>query len=142
MTEKLIRSEEEWRRVLPPERYHVLREAGTERPFHNEYDDFWEHGTYLCYACDLPLFSSDAKFHSGTGWPSFFEPIAPDAVEEHRDSTLGMVRVEVTCARCDGHLGHVFDDGPPPTGLRYCMNSASLKFVAEASGNASAQRRE
>jgi peptide-methionine (R)-S-oxide reductase len=131
MIEKLIRADDEWRRILPPERYRVLRQAGTEPPFRNEFDDFWEHGTYLCYGCDLPLFSSDDKFHSGSGWPSFSQPLAPDVVEEHRDASLGMVRTEVTCARCDGHLGHVFDDGPPPTGKRYCMNSLSLKFVAE-----------
>lgn len=129
MVEKLIRSDAEWREILPPERYHVLREAGTERAFHNEYDDFWEHGTYVCYACDLPLFSSDTKFHSGSGWPSFYQPIAPDAVVERTDHTFLMTRTEVKCARCGGHLGHVFNDGPPPTGLRYCMNSASLKFV-------------
>ena len=129
MVERLKRSKEEWQRILPPDRYHVLFEAGTERPFRNEYDDFWEEGVYNCFACGLPLFSSDTKFHSGTGWPSFWQPITPEAVEEHTDRAFGMARTEVTCARCGGHLGHVFTDGPPPTGLRYCMNSASLRFV-------------
>jgi peptide-methionine (R)-S-oxide reductase len=131
MVEKLMRSKEEWRRVLPPDHYGILFEAGTESPYRNQYDDFWEHGVYVCYACALPLFSSDTKFHSGTGWPSFWQPISPDAVEEHTDRSFGMKRTEVTCARCGGHLGHVFNDGPPPTGLRYCMNSAALKFVPE-----------
>jgi peptide-methionine (R)-S-oxide reductase len=129
--EKLIRSEDEWRRTLPPERYKVLRKKGTEPPFANEYDDHWELGTYLCYACELPLFSSEAKFHSGSGWPSFLQPITAEAVKERRDRSLWMTRTEVVCGRCGSHLGHVFDDGPPPTGLRYCMNCASLKFVPE-----------
>ncbi|MBN1321505.1 MAG: peptide-methionine (R)-S-oxide reductase MsrB [Thermoleophilia bacterium] len=127
--EKLIRTEEEWKVILPPERYRVLREKGTERAFTGEYDDHWEDGVYACYACELPLFDSQTKFHSGSGWPSFWQPISPGVVEQHADSSLGMSRVEVTCARCGGHLGHVFDDGPEPTGLRYCINSASLKFV-------------
>jgi peptide-methionine (R)-S-oxide reductase len=129
MVEKLIRSKEEWRRILPRDRYRVLFENGTEPAFANEYDDFWEQGTYVCFACELPLFGSEAKFHSGTGWPSFWQPTSADAVEEHTDRSLWMTRTAVVCARCGGHLGHVFDDGPESTGLRYCMNSASLKFV-------------
>jgi peptide-methionine (R)-S-oxide reductase len=134
MVDKLVRSKEEWRRLLPADRYQVLFENGTEPPFSNEYDEFWGDGTYLCYACDLPLFSSEAKFHSGTGWPSFTQPISTEAVEELVDRSVGMRRTAVVCARCGGHLGHVFPDGPPPTGLRYCMNSASLKFVTAPTG--------
>jgi peptide-methionine (R)-S-oxide reductase len=131
MVEKLIRSDKEWRRILPPGRYGVLFKNGTEPPFDNEYNNFWKPGIYCCYACDLPLFSSEAKFHSSSGWPSFWQPISPDAIEEHVDRSLWMRRTAVSCARCGGHLGHVFSDGPPPTGLRYCMNSASLKFAPD-----------
>jgi len=128
--DKVVRTEEEWKSSLPPDRYKVLREQGTEPPFRNEYDDHWGDGVYQCYACGLPLFDSGTKFHSGSGWPSFYRPLTADAVEERADYSHGMSRIEVNCARCGSHLGHVFSDGPAPTGLRYCMNSASLKFVA------------
>jgi peptide-methionine (R)-S-oxide reductase len=126
---KVTKSDEEWRKILKPEQYRVLRKEGTEIAFTGKYWNHHDPGIYLCAGCGLELFSSDTKFDSGTGWPSYWAPIARDHVHEVVDRTLGMERVEVECARCGGHLGHVFDDGPRPTGLRYCMNSASLTFV-------------
>lgn len=131
MTDKVVKTEEQWRKELSPEQYHVLREAGTERAFTGVYWDNHDKGTYRCAACGLPLFSSLTKFDSGTGWPSFYAPISRDSVEEETDATLGMVRTEVKCRRCGSHLGHVFNDGPRPTGLRYCMNSLALKLDKE-----------
>ena len=128
MTEKLNLSEAEWRERLDPETYHVLREAGTERAFTGKYEKNKATGVYQCAGCGLPLFASDTKFDSGSGWPSFTAPMEGQAVDEHRDTAHGMVRTEVRCARCEGHLGHVFPDGPGPEGLRYCINSASLDF--------------
>ena len=126
--ETVMKTDEEWKKELTPEQYRVLREAGTERAFTGAYVDNHEKGTYHCAACHLALFSSDTKFDSGTGWPSFYQALEKGAVTEHTDSTFGIKRVEVVCSRCGGHLGHVFDDGPNPTGLRYCMNSVSLDF--------------
>jgi peptide-methionine (R)-S-oxide reductase len=128
MTDKLNLTDAEWRERLTPEQYHILRQAGTERAFTGKYDRNTAPGEYFCAGCGAPLFTSDTKFDSGCGWPSFTAPAEPAAVEELRDLSHGMVRTEVRCARCDGHLGHVFPDGPAPTGLRYCMNSASLDF--------------
>jgi peptide-methionine (R)-S-oxide reductase len=125
---KVVLSDKEWREKLTPEQYHVLREKGTERPFTGALVNNHDDGFYHCAACGAALFKSDTKFESGSGWPSFFDPITKDAVELHEDKTFGMRRVEVTCAKCGGHLGHVFPDGPGPTGQRYCINSASLEF--------------
>ncbi len=126
---KVAKSDEEWRAQLGEFGFNVLREAGTERAFTGEYWDKKEQGIYCCAGCNLPLFDSATKYNSGTGWPSFYQPIKKGYVAEHADNSLGMRRTEVLCARCGGHLGHVFDDGPKPTGLRYCINSVSLKFV-------------
>ena len=128
MSEKIHKSDQEWRQELTPDQYRVLREKGTERAFTGEYYDNKAKGVYTCAACGQELFSSDTKYESGSGWPSFYAPIADDKVEEDRDTTHGMVRTEVLCSRCESHLGHVFDDGPNPTGQRYCMNSISLDF--------------
>lgn len=131
--EKIRKTDEQWRAQLTPEQFHVTRRQGTERPFCGAFWDNHEDGIYHCVCCDLPLFGAATKFDSGTGWPSFTRPVDPTHVENHRDLSHGMVRTEVTCARCDAHLGHVFPDGPPPSGLRYCLNSLSLRFEPKGS---------
>jgi len=128
MGKKIEKTETEWQKILTAEQFYVLRKQGTERPFTGKYHNHHEKGTYLCAACKLPLFSSQTKFESGTGWPSYFQPIKAENIEEITDTSHGMTRVEVRCGRCGGHLGHVFDDGPRPTNLRYCINSVSLEF--------------
>lgn len=129
---RVVRTEEEWRRLLTPEQFEVTRRKGTEAPYTSPLNKQYARGTYLCVCCDLALFSSKAKYDSQTGWPSFWSPIAKRNVREEEDRSLAEVRTEVLCARCDAHVGHVFDDGPEPTGLRYCMNGVALKFVAKA----------
>ena len=126
--DKVIKTDSEWRAVLTPGTYEVMREGGTERAFSGQYWDNHDKGVFVCAACGNPLFSSDAKFESGTGWPSFTAPISAKAVDEKKDSSMFMTRTEIVCHKCGGHLGHVFDDGPQPTGQRYCMNSAALKL--------------
>jgi len=128
--QKVVKTDEEWRKELSPEAYHILREGGTERAFSGEYYNNKKTGTYLCGACGAALFKSEQKYDSGSGWPSYWAPVNPESVETLTDTSLGVARTEIRCARCGGHLGHVFEDGPKPSGLRYCVNSASLDFKA------------
>ncbi len=128
MTEKIKKTDAEWRQQLTPAQYRVAREKGTERPYTGEYEQNWKPGVYRCIGCGQELFESETKFDAGCGWPSFSEPAASEAIDEHHDVSHGMRRTEVVCSKCDSHLGHVFPDGPQPTGLRYCINSVSLKF--------------
>lgn len=128
---KILKSEEEWKKELTPEQFRILREKGTEYPFSGKYNKHKAKGKYVCAACKNELFTSEQKFDSGCGWPSFFAALAKDNIIIRTDKSHGMIRTEIMCAKCDGHLGHLFDDGPEPTGLRYCVNSVSIEFVAE-----------
>ena len=129
-TFEIKKNDDEWRKLLTPVQFGILREKGTERPFTGEYDKFYEEGTYYCAACGTELFTSKTKYNSGCGWPAFYEPSVNKNIVEKKDMSYGMIRIEVMCAKCGGHLGHVFNDGPQPTGLRYCINSGSLRFEA------------
>ena len=132
VVERVVKDDAEWKKQLTPEQYRIARGKGTEAPFCGTLLDNKKHGVYSCLCCGLPLFSSNAKFNSGTGWPSFFQPIAAENVATHVDRSFGMARTEILCSRCDAHLGHVFEDGPPPTGHRHCLNSESLAFTDES----------